>query len=36
VYRPASRVEIMENPDTLSAAAILPGFVLDLREVWGS
>jgi len=36
VYRPERRVDVLEGPDTLSAAPLLPGFVLDLREVWGS
>jgi Uma2 family endonuclease len=36
VYRPGMPVEILENPDTVSGAPLLPGFVLDLGEVWGS
>jgi Uma2 family endonuclease len=35
VYRTERRVEVVENPGTLSGAPVLPGFVLDLREVWG-
>ncbi len=34
VYRPDAPVERLDAPTTLSAAPVLPGFVLDLREVW--
>jgi Uma2 family endonuclease len=34
VYRPAVPVECIENPETISAEPLLPGFTLDLREVW--
>jgi len=34
IYRPDQPVERRENPDTLSGDPLLPGFVLDLREVW--
>lgn len=34
VYRPQTPVECLENPATISGDPILPGFVLDLREVW--
>ena len=33
-YRPDHDVEIITNPETISADPILPGFTLDLREVW--
>jgi Uma2 family endonuclease len=36
VYHPGPRVEVVDDPDTLSGVPVLPGFVLDLREVWGS
>jgi Uma2 family endonuclease len=36
VYRATIPVEVRENPETLSGASVLPAFVLDLREVWGS
>lgn len=36
VYRPGMPVEVVENPDTLSGAPVLPGFILDLRAVWDS
>jgi Uma2 family endonuclease len=34
VYRPGESVERLENPAELSADPLLPGFVLDLREIW--
>ncbi len=34
VYRPQQPVEILENPETLVGDPVLPGFVLDLREIW--
>jgi Uma2 family endonuclease len=34
VYRPNSPVERLDNPERVSGDPILPGFVLDLREVW--
>ena len=34
VYRQGSDVEILDNPNSLSGEDILPGFVLDLAEVW--
>lgn len=36
VYRPGVPVEVIENQDIVSGSPLLPGFVLDLREVWGS
>ena len=33
-YRPDRDVEIIENPETISADPILPGFTLDLTEIW--
>ena len=35
IYRQNQAVEVLENPTTLSGEDILPGFVLDLTEVWG-
>ena len=35
IYRPGSAVEVLENPDSLSGGKVLPGFVLNLRRVWG-
>ena len=34
IYRPHLPVEIRDNPNTLSADPILPGFILDLTEIW--
>lgn len=34
IYRQGRDVEILDNPTTLSGEDILPGFVLDLTEVW--
>ncbi len=34
VYRPDAPVERLDNPDTISGDPVLPGFVLDLREIW--
>jgi Uma2 family endonuclease len=35
IYRQQSEVEILENPAELSGEEILPGFVLNMRRVWG-
>jgi Uma2 family endonuclease len=35
IYRPGLNVEVLENPDSLSGEEVLPGFVLNLRRVWG-
>lgn len=34
VYRPEAVVEILDNPETISGDPVLPGFTLDLREIW--
>lgn len=34
VYKPHAPVEVLEAPATLSGDPVLPGFVLDLREIW--
>ena len=34
VYRPNHPVECLENPSTLSGESVLPGFVLELQEIW--
>ena len=34
VYRPGADVEILDNPDSLSADPELPGFTLDLKPIW--
>lgn len=33
-YEPDKEVHILENPDEVSSAPVLPGFVLDLRQIW--
>ncbi len=33
IYRP-EEVEALENPQTLDGGPVLPGFILDLKEVW--
>jgi Uma2 family endonuclease len=34
VYRPNAAVERLENPSRVDGAAVLPGFVLELRTIW--
>jgi Uma2 family endonuclease len=34
IYRPDLDVEVLENPETVSADPILPTFTLDLKEIW--
>ncbi len=34
IYRAGQPVETLEGPDTVSGDPVLPGFVLDLRELW--
>jgi Uma2 family endonuclease len=34
IYRPNNAVEELDNPRTLSGEPLLPGFVLDLSQVW--
>ena len=34
IYRQYRDVEVLENPSTLSGEDVLPGFVLDLTEIW--
>ena len=34
IYRPHLSVEVIENPNTVSADPVLPGFVLDLSDIW--
>ncbi|WP_017715292.1 Uma2 family endonuclease [Kamptonema formosum] len=33
IYRAGRDVEILQNPETLSGEEVLPGFVLDLKEI---
>lgn len=34
IYRPNIGVEVLDNPKTLYGEPLLPGFVLDLSQVW--
>ena len=34
IYRPNRDIEILRNPESVSADPILPGFTIDLREIW--
>ena len=34
IYRQGQEVEVLDNPSTLLGEDVLPGFVLDLTEVW--
>ena len=35
VYRPGAEEEVLDDPSELSGEPELPGFILDLRQVWG-
>lgn len=35
VYRPDHEVEILESPTEVSGDPVLPGFALNLNEIWG-
>ena len=34
IYRPGQPVEILENPETVSGEPVLPGFTLNLVDIW--
>jgi Uma2 family endonuclease len=34
VYRPGKAVESLDDPRTVSGDPVLPGFVLDLKDIW--
>jgi Uma2 family endonuclease len=34
VYRPYEEVVVLENPETVSGEPLLPGFTLDVTELW--
>lgn len=34
VYTPNSKVECLDNPQTISGDPLLPSFVLDLTKIW--
>lgn len=35
IYRPQVEVECLDDPERVSGEPLLPGFTLELREVWG-
>ena len=34
IYRQNPKVEVLNNPESLSGETVLPGFILDLERVW--
>ncbi|MTJ49258.1 Uma2 family endonuclease [Dolichospermum sp. UHCC 0259] len=34
IYRPGQAVEELDNPQTLTGEDLLPGFILDLSQIW--
>ena len=34
IYRPGQPVEVLQDPESLSGETVLPGFVLNLQEIW--
>ena len=34
IYRPGARVEVYENPDAISSDPELPGFKLNMNDIW--
>ena len=34
IYRPGQTVEVLESPASVSGESVLPGFVLNLQEIW--
>lgn len=34
VYRPAHRTKTLDSPVSVSADPVLPGFTLDLTDIW--
>ena len=34
VYRPNEEVVVLENPETVSGEALLPGFTLNVSKLW--
>jgi Uma2 family endonuclease len=35
IYRPGNEVEVLNSPTCLFGEEVLPGFVLDLKDIWG-
>ena len=36
IYRPQAEVEVLDDPETVSAEPELPGFTLDLTRIWNT
>ncbi len=36
VYRPGAAIEVLDNPASLSGEPLLPGFVLDVSQIWAA
>ncbi len=34
IYRPGQPAEHLQNPTSISGDPVLPGFTLDLKEIW--
>jgi Uma2 family endonuclease len=34
IYRPQTPVECLDNPASVSGEPLLPGFILNLQEIW--
>jgi Uma2 family endonuclease len=34
IYRPNEEVVVLENPETVSGEPLLPGFTLEMAELW--
>jgi Uma2 family endonuclease len=34
IYRPGKEVEVLKSPNSLFEEEVLPGFVLDLKDIW--
>ena len=34
IYRHNTAIEVLNNPKTLCGETLLPGFILDLNQVW--
>ena len=34
IYRPGEEVLVLDEPETVSGDPVLPGFVLNLQEIW--
>lgn len=34
IYRPETEVEVLDEPESLTAGPVMPGFVLDLVPIW--